>query len=809
VIFNGTERRKSLSYCGVTLTFDNTDRYFNYDYDEVSLTRKLYRSGESSYLINRNECRLKDIVNLLCDSGIGKDGYSIIGQGKVEEIISSKPENRRAIFEDAAGISKFKSRKVEAERRLERTRENIARVNDIIAEIERQMGPLKRQAENAKAYLGFKDKLKDLEVNAYIFQFENAKNVKDAINVKIRAITEELNLVSTRLDETNAKYTQNMEKLNVIDKEIEDIHNQVLKLTVEIEQQSGEIRVIRERINNLNMQKDKLNLDVLNANNALIRDNAELEFKKAKQKETDEKLGSLNLSYDELSREYLMVVDELTLKEEESSASQQKMFDAMDKLTDIKSNFSKYQAEKLMLEENLKEVEAREKQFSSSLKEKEEAVNQLANKCKKLFEQKNNSAKVYADSKFKQESLQSEIRDTEAEKHTLNARIQVYENKKRLLEDMQNAFEGYQFAVKKILQESQRNAGIKSKMMGVLANLITVPQKYETAIEVALGNAVQNIVTYSEQNAKDLINFLKNNQFGRATFLPISSIKTRKIAENDRRILTKNGVFGVASDLISYSSDIDNIIGNLLGTTIIVDNMDTAIDVSHNTVLSYKIVTLDGDVISTTGSMTGGSRKQEAANLISREREIQTLSTEIQKFKAQLIQMNGKLEEMLKEQEFLRNNISKFLDEKNNAEIEFVRENEKYQQLKQSLLDLEEEISTTNLTKAHLNQRIEVISDELSSIDALEIDAKETKADASKLITERQDLFNNLRQKREKLTNQMTLVKVEIASSESQLSSLNEDIIRINLDIEKQNEILNNLTREISVIDETITEGEQ
>ena len=228
VIFNGTEKRKSLSYCEVTLTFDNTDRYFNYDYDEVAITRKLYRSGESAYLINRNECRLKDIINLLYDSGIGKDGYSIIGQGKVEQIISSKPEDRRSIFEDAAGISKFKSRKVEAERRLERTRENIARVNDIISEIERQMGPMKKQAENAKAYLAFKDQLKDLEVNAYVFQYENAKNVKDQINLKIKAIIEELNLESSRLEETNTNYALNMERLNVIDQEIENVHNEIL-----------------------------------------------------------------------------------------------------------------------------------------------------------------------------------------------------------------------------------------------------------------------------------------------------------------------------------------------------------------------------------------------------------------------------------------------------------------------------------------------------------------------------------------------------------------------------------------------------
>ena len=809
VIFNGTEKRKSLSYCEVTLTFDNTDRYFNYDYDEVSLTRKLYRSGESAYLINRNECRLKDIVNLLYDSGIGKDGYSIIGQGKVEEIISSKPENRRSIFEDAAGISKFKSRKVEAERRLERTRENIARVNDIILEIERQMGPLKKQAENAKAYLQFKDELKDLEINAYIFQYENAKNVKDEINIKIRAITEELNLVTTKLDETNNSYAQNMEKLGLIDKEIEDIHNQVLKLTVEIEQQSGEIRVIRERINNLNLQKDKLNLDVLNAQNALAKDNAELEYKNEKKQETDKKLGELQLSYDEVSKEYLSLIDELTQREEEASFTQQKMFDAMDKLSDIKSNFSKYQAEKLMLEENLQEAENKKISFGATKEQKEAELEALKTSCQKLFTQKNEASKVYADAKFRQESLLQEIRDVESEKHNIAARIQVYENKRNLLQDMQSAFEGYQFAVKKLLQESKKNQHINSKMMGVLASLITVPQKYETAIEVALGNAVQNIVTFNQEGAKDLINYLKSNQFGRATFLPISSIKSRTIAETDKKILNKNGVLGIASELISYSSDIDNIVANLLGTTLIVESMDIAIDVSNSTTLSYKIVTLDGDVINPQGSMTGGSRKQEAANLISREREITSLGAEIQKCQALLIQKNGRLEELAKEQEFLRENLPKFLDGKNEAEINFVKENEKYNQVKNALGDMQDELESFEATTAHLKQRISVISEELSSIDALENSANHSKEDASKFMTERQEMFFGLKQKREELSGQMTIMKVEIATTESLLNSINEDIIRINLDIEKQNEIVNNLNRELQTIDETISDGEK
>lgn len=809
VIFNGTERRKSLSYCEVTLYFDNTDRYFNYDFDEVAITRKLYRSGESAYLINRNECRLKDIINLLYDSGIGKDGYSIIGQGKVEQIISSKPEDRRSIFEDAAGISKFKSRKVEAERRLERTRENIARVNDIISEIERQMGPLKKQAENAKAYLAYRDQLKDLEINAYIFQFENAKTVKDQINLKIKAITDELTFETQRLEDATINYNQSMERLTTIDKEIANIHNEVLRLTVEIEQQSGEIKVIRERLNNLNVQKDKFNLDVINANNALIKDNAELDFKKNKQAELDQKIGQLHLSYDEISKEYLSLVDELSQKEEEASTSQQKMIDAMDKLTDIKSNFSKYQAEKQMLEENLQNAFARAEDAKKSISAKEEEYKKLAENCKKLFEEKTQKAKIYADSKFRQDNVYSELRDLENEKHNINTRLQVYENKKRLLEDMQNEFEGYQTAIKRLLLDAKKNATLSNKMMGALATLITVPQKYETAISVALGNAVQNIVTFNQQGAKELIQYLKSNQYGIATFLPINAMKPRFVNNEDKRVLTSNGVFGVASDLISYSSDIDNVISNLLGTTIVVDNMDTAIDLSHKTVSNYKIVTLEGDVINPVGSMTGGSRRQDASSLITREREINTLSVEIQKLQAMLLQKNARLSELQKEQEYLNNNISRFLDEKNESEINFVRENEKYQQTKTLLDELKDEIDELDASNAHIKARIQLISDELSGIDKLEENALSSKAESSKFMEEKQNLFIELRAKREKLSEQMTMIKVEISALEAENSAIGEDIVRIGYDIDKQNDILAGLNREVNNIEETIAEGEK
>ena len=266
VIFKGTEKRKSLSYCEVTLTFDNTDRFFNIAYDELSITRKLYRSGESEYQINKNTCRLRDITDLLFDSGIGKNGYSVIGQGKVSEIVDEKPEERRTMFEEAAGIAKFKSRKDEAERKLERTRDNLTRIDDIRAEIDRQMGPLRKQAEDAKKYLEYKGQLKDLEVNAYVYQYENANNVKDAIKQKMRAIEEELSARQTDLENITREYAEEMDRLTEYDRKIASLNDELLRLTVELEKQEGETKVARERVNFTQKENDRINLDITNAN---------------------------------------------------------------------------------------------------------------------------------------------------------------------------------------------------------------------------------------------------------------------------------------------------------------------------------------------------------------------------------------------------------------------------------------------------------------------------------------------------------------------------------------------------------------
>ena len=779
VIFSGTEKRKSLSYCEVTMTFDNSDRFFNYEFDEIAITRKLYRSGESEYLLNKAPCRLKDITNLLYDSGLGKDGYSIIGQDQVGKILSSKPEDRRSIFEDAAGISKYKSRKVDAERKLERTKDNILKLQLVIDEIERQLGPLKKQADDAKKFLELKEILKNLEVNAYIYQFENANEVKAKISSKLNAISEELELRQAELEEVGQSYSNNMESIETIDKTNERLHENILNLTVSIEKQAGETNVVRERIKFLKEQSKKLELDSLNYDNLISAIKAQIEDRSSHLSETNEKLGSLKANEEDLSRQYLKIVDELNLSEDEAESTQKEMFDALDKLTYIKSNSSRLEAEREASKTSLSEIEERISSLKEKLKQQSEVKDKIQQNLDGLNSENKEQLDVILKGKLEIGAKQDCFSELQKEIQNCGTKIQVYENRKRILEEMQAEHEGYAGSVKKILKESERNAEFKKRMVGVLASLISVPEKFETAIETALGNALQNIVTKDEQDAKALIEFLKRGQFGRATFLPISSMKTRSLSEQDQKLLKTDGCFGVAKDLISYGKEIESVISNLLGATVIVSNLDVAIKLAQNSKFSFKIVTLEGDVINPQGSMTGGSKKSEAVNLISRDREIKTLGAEIEKLKQFFDGSADKIKNSKQEIENLTKQLEFLTSKQKELEVEIAKENEKLSAVLDLISSYTSEIDALNNSKIIVSNKIEVITKELESISTLEKSVGENKEGANEAIAKRQERFASLREKREEISKSLTELRVEIASLKSEIMGTTQELERL------------------------------
>ena len=779
VIFNGTEKRKSLSYCEVTMYFDNTDRFFNYDFDEIAITRKLYRSGESEYMLNKTLCRLKDITNLLYNSGLGKDGYSIIGQDQVGKILSSKPEDRRAIFEDAAGISKFKSRKVEAERKLERTKDNLLKIQLVVDEIERQLGPLQKQAEDAKIFLKLKEELKLLEVNAFVYQQENANEAKQKINARLNAIAEELALRQEELRAASENYANNMESIDAIDKSVERLHESILNLTVTLEKQAGETNVIRERVKYLTEQSNKFALNETNFNKLIEAVLEQIELKKQEAENLKEKLNSSKKEEEQLSNQYLMIIDELALSEGEAEQGQKEVIDALDKLAYIKANSSRLSAEQEASLSAIEEIDLKSSVLSGRINEQTKLLEEQKAKIKELDQTSKERKEILLKAKLEISALEEDLELLNRKRNDASTKIQVYENRKRILEEMQAEHEGYAGSVKKLLKESERNESFRKNMLGTLASLISVPEMYETAIETALGNAIQNIVTKNEQDAKVLIEYLKQNQFGRATFLPITSMRARNLSLEDKKYLLISGCHGIAKDLIKYNAEIENVISNLLGATVVVDNLDIAIKLAQNTRFGYKIVTLDGDIINPQGSMTGGSKKSEAVNLISRDREIKTLAAEIEKFREEIAASNQTLSSLKSKLSDSQNKYDFLAVQDKKIDVELASENEKLASLNHLLETNIQEKEALQSNKIKLLNKIEVIEKELASEIELESALSKGKTNANELVEQRSLRFAELKEKREKYNTEVTAKRVLIASLEQELSSTFSEVERL------------------------------
>ncbi|MCL2569716.1 MAG: AAA family ATPase [Firmicutes bacterium] len=502
VIFKGTDARKPISYCQVSLFFDNKDKIFPIDYEEVVISRKLYRSGESEYLLNKNTVRLKDITAMLHGSGIDRDGMTLIGQGQVAEIINSKPDARRDIFEEAAGVSHAKSRKVEALRKFERVDNELTRVRDVIHEIERTLGPLKRQAETAARYVELRDRLKTLEINVYIYSYDSSATTKERLSTELNEISYQIQASQDEIEEHANGIARAMEQLSSIDANAEELREQVLALSLRLERYSGDQRLAMEKVHR---------------------------------------------------------------KQEVQS-----------QLDDLKHRI---QFETNNLDTGKKLLESLKKDLVEAAKKLNEMQGEYARKvqnARTLFELQAKREKVIA----RRETIQ------------------------QLIESGQ----GYKFSVKKIIEQKDTNNTIAQNIIGVIAKEINVPTHLEMAIEVALGAAAQNIITKDENNAKNMIELLRQKDWGRATFLPLASVKPRLFSDAERMDLEYNYVVGIASELITYNPKISPAISSLLGRVVVVDNIGNGIELARNTRYAFKIVTLDGDVIETRGAITGGSR---------------------------------------------------------------------------------------------------------------------------------------------------------------------------------------------------------
>ena len=798
VIFKGTEKRKGLSFCEVTLVFDNTNKVFNSDYNEIVITRKLYRSGESEYLLNKTPSRLKDIVNLLHDSGIGKNGYSIIGQGMVGKIVNSKPEERRVIFEEAAGIAKFKSKKTEAERKLLNTQDNLNRINDLITEIDRQLKPLKEQAETAKVYHELKDKLKVLEVNLYIHQYDTASDTKNAILEKINAIVEELNYRTAEKDKADKLYTEAFDKVGTLDSDISAIKDKIMELNIAITKQSGEINLQKEKYNHLKLEDDRLTeeLERVKASRDLNQ-NKLLDVESAL-KDKQVILFNKKNEVSELNSKYSAIANELKLGEDEAQAIQQKIIDNLEMLGDVKAQISALEAEKKSYEKSLNELEEMQndinEKFSASKSKQAESSNALLN-----LKQKRNQIDSSLNEKIThQNNLQVDVKNEENTLNELSNNIVTLEHRKKLLEEYAREYEGFNGTIKRLLIDAEKNSEVKSKIMGVLASLIKVPATYQTAIETALGSAIQNIVTASDEHAKYLINYLKQRDYGRATFLPINTVKPRYFDKGNRYLLEMEGCLGLASELIEYDKNLNNVISGLLGTTIIANNMTNALNIAKRSNFAYKIATLDGDIISPQGSLTGGSKKAQVTNLLGRQTEIENCGKLIEKLYADKSKKQNEFNILIDKLKNINEEIKVLSDNIHNLDIEIAQENERNDKYNTICRDYEDERNKISSNIGKNKQILESIVGQLNKISDVKYDMENGDNNYDANVSQ----FSDLKNQKDDYANKITLLKIDIATLESENLGLEQERNRLI-------EIIKSLGEQIEILDASCNKNRQ
>ncbi len=626
VIFNGTEKRKRLAFCEVSLIFDNADRALPIEFVEVSVTRRVYRSGEGEYKINGAACRLRDIVDLFRDTGIGKDGYSMIGQGRIDEILSVKSEDRRQVFEEAAGIVKYKARKQDAQRRMDNTTANLNRVEDILAELEERVEPLKQQSEEAREYLTLRDELKGLDINVFLLRTERYEVRIGELKESVEALAESIQNANQQLEALGASREECQTELAGQEVQTAEKRDLVQNLIREVESCEGAVRVMRERISAIEKEKNRLNTQREAAGMGRQGVLDRIESLGAEIDAEGDDLNSAAQALADLEKTLSEKEAALADMEERSEQMKQQIIQAMNRLGDVRSQRARLGAMKNALETQLSamaEDSARQQAGVDSL------AAQVAQAQAHLEEERQRREELQNDAQQhnlrvqglndRLQALSEQVTDSQSRRQSLDSRL-------KLLREMQRDYEGYNNSVKQVLLQARRNGG--SGVHGIVADLLRVPQRLERAIDMVLGGSLQNIVVNRDEDAKRMIEYLRANRYGRATFLPIGSVRGRTLTPQERGVLSMSGCVGVASELVDFDPKYQGVMDNLLGRTVIAENLESGIAIQRASRYQLRLVTIEGDVMHSGGSMTGGSVQSRMTSLLSRTREIE--ETEVQ-----------------------------------------------------------------------------------------------------------------------------------------------------------------------------------
>lgn len=787
IIFAGTKNRKPLGFAEVTMHLDNSDKKLPLDYTDIAITRKVYRSGESGYFINGTSCRLKDIHELFMDTGIGKEGYSIIGQGKIDTILSNKSEDRRALFEEAVGIIKFKNRRVQAENKLQEVRKNLIRTNDIISELEMQIAPLFEQKEKAHKFLQLSENLKYVRVNLFVKEYENAKNNIKEILTNIATFDDTI----LSLENEKQKYIKNQQQLkeNLLQQEqhLQKIQDDILNINIDIEQNQNNINLHNQNINFTKNDIDRIKLEIQKNDDLIKKNNDDINFVKIS-------LEAQNLQYNlktkelsDLTKQFETLSFDMDKNQQQFKDINNQIVEKMQIASELSNTLAIQKTSKENLKDKLNQLEQDIDLYNSKIKEKT-TKQMVLNKS--LLSIKDEESQISQNINI----LNLDFEKTKTNLHNIKSKLLEHnknyielKNKHKILEELEKDYEGYFNSVKSILKEKKINTKFDG-ICGVIGELVSVPKQYEIAIEIALGGAIQNIVTKTEEDAKIAINYLKQNKKGRATFLPITSIKPKEIGQDKDSLLKQQGVLGIANNIIQYDNMYKNIISSILGKTIIVDNIENGINLSKKYKYMYKVVTLDGELINAGGALTGGSISKKSGGIFSRGREMQNILTQIDLLKQKIDEINL----IVQKEETSQQNIQQSIEQNR----------QKLNDITLKKFKIENDISQNNSYLNELQTSVSLnITEKQNITNKIEQDGKDTVIlqknidDITKEIENLKNYMSKFEQKiqQEKETkdtsfNHINKLKIDIKDIQNKIENAQKDIQRFEQNIQNLNE---------------------
>ncbi len=767
VIFSGTETRRQLSYCEVTLVFDNTDKIFDIEYDEVAMTRRLYRSGESEYLINLQPCLRRDIVTLLHGVGIGKEGYSIIGQGKVEQIITAKPEDRRAIFEEATGVIRFKSQKEEIERKLANARDNLTVFAQRMDEAEKQLRPLGQQAETARKHREYSTELKYQEVNSYLVRSDSFSQETEKYRAAIAEEDGELQAVEERLAAVDVEEAEDRARTAESDARLRSINEKLRLFEVDMEHKTGEGKVLAERIRSY---RSRLSAAADNVEYSLRRTqeiDGIVEASAKRRAEREARAAQIAEESAKLVADLRDADARVEAEERRENERRESELSSVEGLADVRANMGSLSARRDAVQDRMEEVRAAIRKAAERREESErrlEAYVKEREECERFLDKRPE----------REEELNAAVDDLARSEQQLseeivgcNTSILNFTNNLEMYRNLKNRFDGYRDSVRRLQLDARQNAELGKRIKGAIADIVSTERKYEVALETAFGTSMQSLVTATQDDAAYLIRYLKETGGGIVTFLPVNGMRPRGDSREAERALSEDGAVGLAASLVTYDPYYDNVVRNLLGNTLICDDLESAKRIRNRYPEAFRIITLEGEVIATNGAMTGGSRRKDSGNLLAGERHIKECEEAIERKRAILSKLSAALSSRTEELEAARAAREEFRVKVQEETAHFAAVSQKELAEKGLLASAQtDEREYTALLDKLTRTADDLQSEVLSSSENEEL-LNKIRAEAAQEAQLRQMELGQLRERRDKLARDLQALRVEGAAAES------------------------------------------